>query len=95
MFDQAGKARVVAMTNWWIQCLFEPIHRSIFDGLKGIAQVDGTFNQEGCLSEFIRRTPSDKTIYSFDLSAATDRLPLELQKDIMSIWLGNHCISDL
>jgi len=95
VFDQAGKARVVAMTNWWIQCLFEPIHRSIFDGLKGIAQVDGTFNQEGCLSEFIRRTPSDKTIYSFDLSAATDRLPLELQKDIMSIWLGNHCISDL
>jgi len=90
VYDQAGKARVVAITNWWIQCLFHPLHKSIFKGLKDINNVDGTFDQNGCLEKFISRISTNQVIYSYDLSAATDRLPIELQKDILS-----HINSDI
>lgn len=36
----------------------------------------------------------NKKTYSFDLSAATDRLPITLQTDILSLFLGKE-VSDL
>jgi len=81
--DVAGKARVVAITNWWIQASLRPLHDGLFALLKRIPQ-DGTFNQEAPLDLLIKRTPKDQTFYSFDLSAATDRLPLDVQRDIIN-----------
>jgi hypothetical protein len=81
--DVAGKARVVAITNWWIQAALRPLHDGLFALLKRIPQ-DGTFNQEAPLDLLIKRTPKDQTFYSFDLSAATDRLPLDVQRDILN-----------
>jgi len=44
--------------------------------------MDGTFDQ---LSPLRRLTEKGhKTYYSFDLSAATDRLPIDLQVDVLS-----------
>nr|QKW91256.1 RNA-dependent RNA polymerase [Botrytis cinerea mitovirus 9] len=90
VFDQAGKARVVAITNYWIQmCLF-PLHKKLFSLLKRI-DMDGTFDQEKPLKRLIflhkmnSLMGSDKQLYHcFDLSAATDRLPLQIQIDILN-----------
>jgi hypothetical protein len=84
--DVAGKARVVAITTWWIQCSLKPLHDGLFALLKRIPQ-DGTFDQEAPLNLLIERTPKDQTFYCFDLSAATDRLPLDVQRDIIN-WLN-------
>nr|QXP82106.1 MAG: RNA-dependent RNA polymerase [Grapevine-associated botourmia-like virus 5] len=94
VYDQAGKARVVAMTNYWIQCLFKPIHDSLFDFLRTIDFIDGTFNQEGCIRDFMDRANPSQTIYSFDLSAATDRLPIDLQVQILGIIFENASMSE-
>jgi len=81
--DVAGKARIVAITNWWIQASLKPLHDGLFALLKAINQ-DGTFDQEAPLNLLIKRTPKDQTFYCFDLSAATDRLPLDVQRDILN-----------
>jgi hypothetical protein len=47
---------------------------------------DGTFNQDGVLDKFMsKKRFGSITFHSFDLSAATDRIPLALQRDILDI----------
>nr|UPW42269.1 MAG: putative RNA dependent RNA polymerase [Inner Mongolia grassland mitovirus 2] len=86
VYDQAGKARVVAITNWWIQVALKPLHNSIFKLLRTIDQ-DGTHNQHAPFNKLIE--DGEGKFYSFDLSAATDRLPIDLQRDILNILSPN------
>lgn len=44
--------------------------------------MDGTFDQLGPLKALTSR--GLKELYSFDLSAATDRLPIDLQVQVLS-----------
>jgi len=89
IYDQAGKARVVAITNYWLQLLLKPLHDRIFRFLSEI-DSDGTFNQVKPLNKlkFIHKLNSMRGIkqkyHCFDLSAATDRLPVKLQSDILT-----------
>lgn len=99
VYDQAGKARIVAITNWWIQFALKPLHDALFDLLRRI-ETDGTFNQEAPLDRLVglsRQALLDGrpgfTFHCFDLSAATDRLPIDLQVDILSILLGPSSIN--
>jgi hypothetical protein len=82
VYDQAGKARVVASVNWWIQSAFKGLHKSIFRFLETVP-TDGTFNQKRSFDQFLEKYSSNHLMSGFDLSAATDRLPIELQKDIL------------
>nr|UJQ92514.1 MAG: putative RNA-dependent RNA polymerase [Mitoviridae sp.] len=82
VYDQAGKARVVAITNWWIQLCLKPLHESIFDSLRRIP-TDGTFDQTKPLDILLSNGKVGHKFYSFDLTAATDRLPIDLQVDIL------------
>lgn len=83
--DVAGKSRVVGITNYWIQVALKPLHDSVMELLKKVP-TDGTFDQEGV----VNRLPlgSNELYSSFDLSAATDRLPIDVQKDILSHFIG-------
>lgn len=90
VYDQAGKARVVAITNYWIQMLLFPLHKRLFSLLRRI-DMDGTFDQEKPLERLIflhkmnNMLGNKKQLYHcFDLSAATDRLPLQIQIDILN-----------
>lgn len=55
--------------------------------------MDGTFNQSAPLQRLqnlISEGVVKGEIYSYDLSSATDRLPILLQKDILSILSNNE-----
>jgi hypothetical protein len=82
VYDQAGKARVVASANWWTQSALHGLHRSIFGFLQTLSQ-DGTHNQEAAFDQFINNISKTDKMSGFDLSAATDRLPIELQAQIL------------
>jgi hypothetical protein len=82
--DQAGKARVVAITNWWYQQSLKPLHDAIFRVLKTLPQ-DGTFDQSKPINRLLATVEASQKLYGFDLSAATDRIPVQLQKDILTI----------
>jgi len=83
--EAAGKVRVFAMVDPWTQWVLKPLHQKLFDVLKRIPS-DGTFNQ----LKPLKRIPwGEVPLYSFDLSAATDRLPLALQIEILNQIYGS------
>jgi len=84
--EPAGKVRVFAMVDCFSQWLFDPLHKAIFSVLERIP-TDGTFDQLAPVRRLMKTCPKGP-YYSFDLSAATDRLPLSIQKVLLSSVLG-------
>jgi len=67
-----------------------PLHDWIFHILKNLPQ-DGTFDQTAPIRRLQRKYSSSakkKTFASLDLSAATDRLPVSLQRILIKILLS-------
>ncbi|UBZ25884.1 RNA-dependent RNA polymerase [Fusarium mangiferae mitovirus 5] len=87
VYNVSGKARVIAMSNYWLQIALYPLHKSIMDLLKDIP-TDGTFDQLKPVKTLLENKDYNDTYFSFDLSAATDRLPLDIQRDCLSLFVG-------
>ena len=91
--EPAGKIRVFAMVDPWTQWIMNALHKGVFGLLEQIPQ-DGTFDQERPIRNLRKwqevNCQSDgrlPPVYSFDLSSATDRIPLVLQKILLSPFL--------
>lgn len=84
VLDQAGKARIVGITNWFLQTALYPLHVTLFDAFKRMP-FDGTHDQEAPIRRLCAGHKPDQVFHCFDLSAATDRLPMALQSDIIEI----------
>jgi hypothetical protein len=84
--EPAGKVRVFALVDCITQWVLDPLHKRLFSILRNIPQ-DGTFDQTKPLGRLLR---SNKPLYSLDLSAATDRLPIVVQMIVLSPLVGSH-----
>lgn len=83
LFEARGKVRIIAITDWWSQVLLKPLHDGCFEILKLIPQ-DGTFDQMQPVERLLAYVrASGAKVYSFDLSAATDRLPILFQVQVL------------
>jgi hypothetical protein len=71
--DKEDKARVIAILDYWSQVALKPLHEDLYRVLRMIPQ-DCTFNQ-GSFQDKLKQ-PNGK-YYSFDLSSATDRFPID------------------
>jgi len=91
LYEPAGKIRVIAIVDYWTQMVLKPLHDWMFKLLKNLP-TDATFDQEGKVKAFAEKGFSE--IFSFDLSAATDTIPLELYRTMMSYILGPE-VTDL
>jgi hypothetical protein len=82
--EAAGKRRVFAMTDVWTQTVLKPLEQMLAAFLKGLPN-DGVYNQHA--SELRAREKSLRSgcSYGYDLTAATDRLPLELQSFVLNL----------
>jgi len=80
--DPEGKARIIAILDYWSQTVLKPLHESLFNLLKGI-KADCTFNQLSHRS--LKRGP----YYSIDLKNATDRFPVKLQVAVLKALTGS------
>lgn len=60
--------------------------------------MDGTFNQQAPLNRLVSLYKDgllhDVEFYSYDLSSATDRLPMAFQKQIISVLFGSNFAND-
>jgi len=74
--------------------MLRPIHDHIFQILRRIPQ-DGTFDQQAPLDRLRERLKDkvDKSTHSYDLSAATDRVPIDTQVQLLSL-IYNHDVAD-
>jgi hypothetical protein len=86
--QEPGKVRVFAMVDYWTQLVLKPMHDALFAILKTIPQ-DGTFDQNAAVERIRKEVGTTGFVASYDLSAATDRLPAWLQSILIDgIWPG-------
>jgi len=83
--DKEGKTRVIAILDYWSQTALKPLHDHLMGVLRGI-KTDCTFNQD----EFNFKLPTEGPYYCFDLHAATDRMPLYIQKKVLCSIVGEE-----
>jgi len=76
------------MVDAWSQSALKPLHEYLFGILRQLPN-DGTFDQEASVRRGAVKAAEAKVSYSFDLSAATDRLPIELQHGVLCQLLGS------
>jgi hypothetical protein len=88
--EAAGKVRLFAIVDAWTQWALYPLHAIIFGILQRIPQ-DGTFDQTKPLDFLIEKVNKGvvKSLYSLDLTAATDRLPVALQVHLVNDLVGD------
>jgi len=88
--EARGKNRLIGITDWWTQVLFKPLHDDIYAFLGTLTQ-DGTNDQSGPIKALLKSLgvkctfKAGKRLQSMDLSAATDRLPIDLQVQVLEI----------
>lgn len=82
LLDKSGKTRLVAIGDIFTQSVLKPVHDHLFQKLKTLSEVDGTFDQDKQRARLQKLTgykSSEKIFFSLDLSSATDRLPVLFQ----------------
>jgi hypothetical protein len=84
--DEPNKVRVFAIVDPVTQWLCQPLHRHLFSVLRTrFKGVDATFDQvAGVERARLAISQTNNKVFSFDLSAATDRLPLSIQIEILN-----------
>jgi len=80
--EAAGKVRVFAMVDVWTQSALSPLHKMLFAFLRTLPN-DGTFDQEASVRRCLVKSTQSGKSFGYDLSAATDRLPILLQREII------------
>lgn len=80
--DPELKARIVGIVDYVTQVVLQPLSQQLFDLLRSLPQ-DRTFTQDPHIAP-----KSGQKYHSLDLSNATDRFPLDLQKQLLAEMLG-------
>jgi hypothetical protein len=83
--DPELKRRVIAMLDYNSQLLLRPVHDNLLNLLRRLPQ-DRTFTQD----PHNKWTPRGNRFWSLDLSAATDRFPIDLQTKVISSIYQNR-----
>jgi hypothetical protein len=76
--DPEAKMRVIAIVDYWTQLALKPLHKWLFEQLRTKFPQDRTFTQDPHLEP-----RSGHKFHSLDLHAATDRLPMDLQTQVL------------
>jgi len=87
--NPGGKTRIVYILNWFHQNLMFPLHKIMMKWLRSQPQ-DGTFTQRTAALKVQDWTRSGRKLWSFDLTAATDRWPRIHQKAIIQAMFGQQ-----
>jgi len=85
--DKAGKTRVVFILNWWHQELMMPLHSTLMGWLRSQPQ-DGTYDQKRAAAIVQEWTKQGLSLWCYDLTAATDRWPKQMQTRLLHLIVG-------
>jgi hypothetical protein len=85
--DLEGKTREVAIGDYFTQAALRPLHHYLFRQLRRINQ-DCTFDQTKLFSSI--KCDKGSSFHSVDLTAATDRFPIAIQKELLDVWFGSE-----
>lgn len=89
IYEKGDKTRVIAMVDYWTQEAMGPLHDTIAHFLRQVPN-DHTFDQDAGVAHVRQMTTMDvDSLHSYDLTAATDRLPVWYQRMILEYLLGS------
>lgn len=80
------------MVDIWTQEMFRPLHDGLFKVLAALPN-DGTFDQNKSFERAQEKAQKHNCCYGYDLSSATDRLPIDLQVSILEGIIGEQLAS--
>jgi len=84
--DREAKSRVFAILDYWSQSALRPLHDGVFSILRRLPG-DCTYDQGRLLDDFAN-TKTNQSFHSLDLTAATDRFPIEIQWRLLRLLVG-------
>lgn len=87
--EAAGKIRIFALVDIWTQSCLKPLHEMIFAFLRSLPN-DATFDQDAAVKRAGLLAKKYNCSFGYDLSAATDRLPIALQVAVLSPIIGEE-----
>lgn len=85
--EGGGKSRQIAIADYFTQESLKSLFKATMRALSQL-DTDGTYNQGNIVLKTQRAIKEGKPIHCLDLSSATDRLPISLQVDFLSHWIG-------
>jgi hypothetical protein len=86
--EGGGKTRVICIPDIWTQSVLKPIHKYLMNHVLKRMPCDGSFGHE-VLGNKVKKFTKHRGLFCFDLAAATDRFPLEIQKAVLKPLLGD------
>jgi hypothetical protein len=91
--EAAGKLRIFALVDSWTQTVMDPLHQAMFSILKGLPN-DGTFDQDASFRRCQVKSAQFGVAFGYDLSSATDRLPMSLQVSLLSSLTSSQLLAE-
>jgi len=85
--EPAGKLRVFAMVDVITQSLLKPLHDSMLSLFRLIPN-DATLDQSKSFDRAVKLSLKYNQSFGYDLSSATDRLPISSQKALLNNLYG-------
>lgn len=85
--EPGGKTRTIAIGDYWSQIALKPLHNILMKILRRM-ETDGTYDQGEQFKRIIREAKAP--CFSFDLTSATDRFPIELQQHLVAALFGDR-----
>lgn len=86
--DKAGKSRPIAIADYWSQRALKPLHDALILHLKSLKR-DCTYAHDMARDVLIHRTGHKMFIGTSDITAFTDRFPIEPQMKTISRCFGD------
>jgi hypothetical protein len=85
--DKEGKTREVAIADYWTQTCLRPLHDYQYSILRNM-KADCTHDQ----TKLFKKLKADRghAYHSIDLTTATDRFPIDIQKEIILLLAGSE-----
>jgi len=87
--EAAGKMRTFAIVDCWTQTILNPLHSYLSNLLKKIPQ-DGTASHLLAFDRVRAKAQLYGCSYGYDLSSATDRLPISIQTKLLGGLFGEE-----
>lgn len=81
------------MLDYWSQCALKPLHDYVNNRLRRIS-VDCTFDQSKFKPILLALSQGKFKYHSIDLSSATDRMPIALQKRVVKYLFNSEEMAD-
>jgi hypothetical protein len=93
IYEKGMKNRVIAILDYFSQDILD-IYHQVLAAFNRANPCDFTFDQDAGFRKLQKYTLNRVPVWSLDLSKATDRLPIQLQVEIMNLLFGTE-LSDV